>query len=46
MKSSNIIEARRTKVSPKVRQRVELACMILDRIHCILEEKGLKQKDQ
>ena len=45
MKSSTIIEARRAKVSPKVRERVELACMILDRIHSILKEKGLKQKD-
>lgn len=46
MKRSGIIEARRAKVSPKVRLRVELSCLILDRIHCILEEKGLKQKDQ
>lgn len=45
MKRSSIIEARRTKVSPEVRQRVNLSFLIVDRIHCILEEKGLKQKD-
>lgn len=45
MKRSNIIEARRAKVSPEVRRRVDLSFLIADRIHCILEEKGLKQKD-
>lgn len=45
MKRSNIIEARRTKVSPEVRRRVDLSFLIVDRIHSILEEKGLKQKD-
>lgn len=45
MKRSSIIEARRTKVSPEVRQRVNLSFLIVDRIHSILEEKGLKQKD-
>ena len=45
MKRSSIIEARRAKVSPEVRQRVDLSFMIVDRIHNILEQKGLKQKD-
>ncbi len=45
MKRNNIIEARRAKVSPKVRRCVDLSFLIVDRIHSILEEKGLKQKD-
>lgn len=45
MKRSSIIEARRAKVSPEVRRRVDLSFLIIDRIHNILEEKGLKQKD-
>lgn len=45
MKRSSIIEARRAKVSPKVRRRVDLFCLIIDRFHSILEEKRLKQKD-
>lgn len=45
MKKSNIIEARRAKVSPEVRRRVDLSFLIVDRIHSILEAKGLKQKD-
>lgn len=45
MKRSNIIEARRAKVSPEVRRRVDLSFLIVDRIHSILEDKGLKQKD-
>lgn len=45
MKRSRIIEARREKVSSKVRRRVNLSFLIVDRIHNILEEKGLKQKD-
>ena len=45
MKRSNIIEACRAKVSPEVRRRVDLSFLIVDRIHSILEEKGLKQKD-
>lgn len=44
MKSSTIIEARRAKVSPQVRRRVELSCLRLDRIHSILEERGLNKK--
>ena len=45
MKRSSIIEARRAKVSPEVKRRVDLSFLIVDRIHNILEEKGLKQKD-
>ena len=45
MKISIIIEARRTKVSPEVRRSVNLSFLIVDRIHAILEERGLKQKD-
>ncbi len=45
MKKSNIIEARRATVSPEVRRRIDLSFLIVDRIHTILEEKGLKQKD-
>lgn len=45
MKRSSIIEARRAKVSPEVRRRVDLSFLIADRIHDILKEKGLKQKD-
>lgn len=45
MKRSSIIEARRAKVSPEVCRRVDLSFRIVDRIHSILEEKGLKQKD-
>ncbi len=45
MKRSSIIEARRAKVSSEIRKRVDLSFMIVDRIHAILEEKGMKQKD-
>lgn len=46
MKRSSIIEARRKQVDPEVRGRVELSFQIVDRIHEIPTEKGLKQKDQ
>lgn len=45
MKRSKTIEARREKVSSEVRRRVNLSFLIVDRIHNILEAKGLKQKD-
>ena len=45
MKRSSIIEARRAKVSPEVRRSVKLSFLIVERIHAILEERGLKQKD-
>ena len=45
MEKSSIIEARRKQVNPSVRQKVELSFQIADRIHEILESRGLKQKD-
>ena len=45
MKTSSIIEARRRKVNPEIRRMVDLSFKIVDRIHEILKEKGLKQKD-
>lgn len=45
MKRNSIIGTRRAIVSPEVRRRVDLTFLIVDRIHSILEEKGLKQKD-
>ena len=45
MKRSNIIEARRAKVTPEVRRRVEISFMIADIIHELLQKRGLKQKD-
>ncbi len=45
MKRSNILEDRRRKVNPEVRESVDLSFQIVDRIHEILAEKGLKQKD-
>ncbi len=45
MKRSSIIESRRAKVSAEIRHRVDLSFLIVDRIHSILQERGLKQKD-
>ena len=45
MKRSSIIESRRTKVSAEIRRRIDLSFLIVDRIHFILQERGLKQKD-
>lgn len=45
MKRSSIIEARRAKVAPEVKNSVNLSFMIVDRIHAILEKRGLRQKD-
>lgn len=45
MKRSSIIETRRAKVSPEVRRRVDLSFLIVDRIHTVLEQRGLRQKD-
>ncbi len=45
MKRSEIIDARRKAVSPVVRHRTELSFQIVDRIHSVLESRGLKQKD-
>lgn len=45
MKRSSIIESRRAKVSSEVRRRVDLSFLIVDRIHAVLERRGLRQKD-
>lgn len=45
MKRSRIIERRRREVSPLVREQVDLSFQIVDRIHDILTQKGLRQKD-
>lgn len=45
MKRSSVIDRRRTHVSDAVRERVDLSFHIVDRIHVILTDKGLKQKD-
>lgn len=45
MKRSSILEERRKKVSPVVRERVDLSFQIVDRIHDILLSKGYRQKD-
>ena len=45
MKRSKIIEERRRQVSPEVRERVSLSFQIVDRIHEILVERSLLQKD-
>lgn len=45
MKRSSILEERRKKVNPVVRERVDLSFQIVDRIHDILLSKGYRQKD-
>ena len=45
MKRSNIIDRRRAHVNPEVRERVSLSFQIVDRIHEILVERNLRQKD-
>ena len=45
MKKSGILENRRRQVNPEVRESVDLSFQIVNRIHEILVEKGLKQKD-
>ena len=45
MKRSSILEERRRHVDPEIREAVSLSFQIVDRIHEILTEKGLKQKD-
>lgn len=45
MRRSKVLEERRMRVNPEVRESVALSFRIVDRIHEILEEKGLKQKD-
>lgn len=43
MRRSSIIEARRQSVNPETRRMVEFSFQIVDRIHDILESKGMKQ---
>ena len=45
MKRSSILEGSRKMVNPETRERVDLSFQIVDRIHEILTEKGLRQKD-
>ena len=45
MRTSNIIEARRRKVNPEIRRKVDWSFKIVERIHEILKEKGLKQQE-
>lgn len=45
MKRSSIIEQRRKSVNPETRRAVDFSFLIVDRIHEILERKGLRQKD-
>lgn len=45
MKRSKIIEERRRHINPEVKERVSLSFQIVDRIHEILEERNLRQKD-
>ena len=45
MRRSRLLEERRRRVNPEVRDSVALSFRIVDRIHEILEEKGLRQKD-
>ena len=40
-----MLEERRKRVNPDTREAVAMSFLIVDRIHDILEEKGLKQKD-
>ena len=39
------MENRRRQVNPEIRESVDLSFQIVNRIHEILVEKGLKQKD-
>ena len=39
------MEERRKHVNPEIRKSVDLSFQIVDRIHQILVEKGLRQKD-
>lgn len=45
MKRSKIIEERRRHANPEVRERISLSFQIVDRIHQILVERNLRQKD-
>ncbi|MBR0488868.1 MAG: helix-turn-helix transcriptional regulator [Prevotella sp.] len=45
MRRSKILEERRKRVNPDVRESVALSFQIVDRIHEIMMQQGLKQKD-
>lgn len=45
MKRNSILEQRRKHISKEVYDSVSLSFKIVDRIHAILEEKGMTQKD-
>ena len=45
MRRSRVLEERRKRVNPEARESVALSFRIVDRIHDVLEEKGLNQKD-
>ena len=45
MRRSKVLEERRKRVNPEVRESVALSFRIVDRIHEILVAKGMKQKD-
>ena len=45
MRRSRILEERRKRVNPEIRESVALSFCIVDRIHEILQVKGMKQKD-
>ena len=45
MRRSRILKERRKRVNPETRESVALSFRIVDRIHEVLQEKGLKQKD-
>ena len=45
MKRNSFLEKRRANVNPEIRESVALSFRIVDRIHDILMDKGLKQKD-
>lgn len=45
MKKNSLFEARRKRISNETREFISFSFEIVDRIHEILESKGLKQKD-
>ena len=45
MKRSKVLEERRKHVSGEARERVALSFLIVDRIHEILVQRNLRQKD-
>lgn len=45
MKRNSILEERRKSVNPETREKVSLSFQIVDRIHEILVQRNLRQKD-